>query len=846
MNIKKLLSCLMAVAITVSVSSAVVGAKAPVDDSNGFVVHDVDADYTVFYNDFETASDFSSGNFMRYNTQNESYLNSLKINGSGWAALTSSPTTYTWNNKTFNMFNEPVDIGEKYVLSFDAYSVPSDSNVETAFWFAPQHDDLAIKESNIVDYRYLVPFTNDGKWYTYKYQFTASKSTMNMKINTSNSGVTSYVDNVYLTKAAEIKIIDASGSAKIEDLAGTVIDGSDAKSGGSWLPKGGSAELKITTGKISAITEIKMGETSLPISQDGVVSIPKVTGDITITVGISDEIISDLNTIIGNEIYLPYNSSKMSVENKTGIEKTSIIAADADGAPIKADQIIPFGGKVAFSAGNSKTDDYTVRILGDYNKDGKMTVSDIVGSVDYLLNPNSAVNSQILDIDRNDKITVTDIVLSRSAILEANGKTYTPDSSVISSMDSYVERIISQSGVSGITTENLENAVYNYGNRYRIAEVMKKAMRGENITICTFGGSITAGAGEQSSPASGSGINTTFTYTYNYAQWIEKWWSDMFKGYGCNVTLVNAGIGATDTPFATHRMHEDVLPYNPDLVIVEWAMNDGPTYAYKQGTYESMLRKLLDADIAVLMYEFCGSNTSADSQALHEPLSDFYDVPCLSYKNAYASNPKYPYFTSDTVHPNKAGHPLAALTMNYFFENIYKEIETIGSFDSPIPIDVVHPDATKYDGAYIADFEDIIKQKVEGVRVTDMGSFVLDIDKTSFGFRSYYGITARYSTSPKPVVIEIDKCKTAHILLYRSGTNPGSKFDVELNGEKLSSDTYTCMHGSDNAQTEMVYHWATTRLCYYEKGEKVILKITPNISSSYNGSKVQLFSLLLS
>ena len=55
----------------------------------------------------------------------------------------------------------------------------------------------------------------------------------------------------------------------------------------------------------------------------------------------------------------------------------------------------------------------------------------------------------------------------------------------------------------GLTTtdEMLKAAVTNVGNRSRVANVMKKALRGENITIATIGGSITEGTGI--SPADG-------------------------------------------------------------------------------------------------------------------------------------------------------------------------------------------------------------------------------------------------------------------------------------------------------------------------------------------------------
>ena len=56
-------------------------------------------------------------------------------------------------------------------------------------------------------------------------------------------------------------------------------------------------------------------------------------------------------------------------------------------------------------------------------------------------------------------------------------------------------KIVEDANTYGITDEMLEAAVTNAGNRSRVANVMKKALRGENITIDTIGGSITEGTG---------------------------------------------------------------------------------------------------------------------------------------------------------------------------------------------------------------------------------------------------------------------------------------------------------------------------------------------------------------
>lgn len=417
------------------------------------------------------------------------------------------------------------------------------------------------------------------------------------------------------------------------------------------------------------------------------------------------------------------------------------------------------------------------------------------------------------------------------------------DNTIISKTDNFISDMIKASGIE-INEEEITNSVYNLGNRFRLAKLMEKAKSGKELTLAFFGGSITAGASAGTLPLPESNIKTTFNTSDNtYLHWVCRWFKEMFA---CPVKMINAGIGATDTPYAVHRMNEDVLSYNPDLVILEWSVNDGAQFLYKQGTYEAMLRNFIKSDAAIIMLSLC-TRTGDSSQALQEPIAKFYDIPMISYRDAFINNPKFEYFTNDSVHPNAVGHPLVGLLLCSYFQNIYINLDSAEKSDICVGADSLNSDATIYDGAYIAKLSDIYKNKVSGVRITDLGSFEFD-EKTEwkFGFRKYLGFTARYAESYNPLIIEIDKCKTAFLMIYRNTVMLGSEFTVELNGINIESNTFTCMHGTDNNQPEWDYHWATERLCYFESGERVVIKITPKINPEHKDSVVRLFALLLS
>jgi lysophospholipase L1-like esterase len=75
------------------------------------------------------------------------------------------------------------------------------------------------------------------------------------------------------------------------------------------------------------------------------------------------------------------------------------------------------------------------------------------------------------------------------------------------------------------------------------------------VIIVYFGGSITNHPG--------------------YRVFSEEWFKSQYPE--SKFTMVNAGIGGTGSDLGVFRMDQDVLEHNPDLVFVEFAVNDGGT-----------------------------------------------------------------------------------------------------------------------------------------------------------------------------------------------------------------------------------------------------------------------------
>ena len=120
-----------------------------------------------------------------------------------------------------------------------------------------------------------------------------------------------------------------------------------------------------------------------------------------------------------------------------------------------------------------------------------------------------------------------------------------------------------------------EKGLINRGNWHRIKACMKRAKAGEAITVGFLGGSITQGC-----------LSSTPETCYAYL--VYEWWMKKFPQ--AEIAYINAGIGGTTSQFGIARVEDHLLKYNPDFILIEFAVNDDNTEFFKE-TYESLVRK---------------------------------------------------------------------------------------------------------------------------------------------------------------------------------------------------------------------------------------------------------------
>ena len=209
--------------------------------------------------------------------------------------------------------------------------------------------------------------------------------------------------------------------------------------------------------------------------------------------------------------------------------------------------------------------------------------------------------------------------------------------------------------------------VMNRGNLYRIERAMRKAMRGEHVTVGFLGGSITQGC-----------LSSTPETCYAYL--VYRWWCDKFPASA--ITYVNAGIGGTTSQFGVARADSDLLSKEIDFTIVEFSVNDKDNEHFLE-TYEGLIRKIYSyrTEPAVLIVNSVYYSDGANAQAQHVRIGKAYDLPCVSMKPTLYEKVQDGTYTSrdvteDDLHPNDEGHGLMAEVIISFLEMVYEELQS--------------------------------------------------------------------------------------------------------------------------------------------------------------------------
>lgn len=324
---------------------------------------------------------------------------------------------------------------------------------------------------------------------------------------------------------------------------------------------------------------------------------------------------------------------------------------------------------------------------------------------------------------------------------------------------------ITDTGEVEFTEELLEKAIFNPGNRYRLAEVMQRAEQGEEITIAYIGGSITAGS--LASPQE----------TNCYARKSFAWWQETFPNAA--FTYVNAGIGATDSYLGVHRAEEDVISQEPDLVIVEFSVNDYRNH--NQESYESLLRKLLtcESEPAVIALLLTMENNN-DYGTEHAAVAFKLGVPILDYGVLLSEGDVswQQVGNADGVHPKNEGHAVIAAVLTGFYRQVYTDMEQILQEEAYV-VPESNLTLNRYENARIIYGEELSDSPVN---ITESEGFITEPVESPL-LTEHDGF---HTTEGGSMVFTVE-CRAVGILYMRTTDGTGGQYDVYVDGVLTAS-----------------------------------------------------------
>ncbi len=335
-----------------------------------------------------------------------------------------------------------------------------------------------------------------------------------------------------------------------------------------------------------------------------------------------------------------------------------------------------------------------------------------------------------------------------------------------------------------ISEEEVEKAVLRsydfmeYAKHGAVRRVLEKAARGEEITVAAIGGSITAGACARAK-------NNAQEFTE--ALGGENCWFNRMVEYlrtrfpQTKINAVNAGIGATPSFLGTFRLEEMVLTHKPDLVTVEFSVNDTGSRVNLLGdecleAYESVIRRCLASGAAVIQV-FMNDETDAGMQADHSQVAKYYQLPSISYHNAVYPNGElicdWVRLSPDDVHPNNAGHALLGLCITNYLDELAKA--NIAACESPeIPEAWMFADT----------FHNVFACYAHDLKESASENFTFMDDASEFQSRSWKGVLI----SNGEATIQAMLPKGAKRVWVQYFHNPGS-FETELEGRMTNCNT---------------------------------------------------------
>ncbi|MBR3447020.1 MAG: hypothetical protein IKH27_04370 [Oscillospiraceae bacterium] len=309
-----------------------------------------------------------------------------------------------------------------------------------------------------------------------------------------------------------------------------------------------------------------------------------------------------------------------------------------------------------------------------------------------------------------------------------------------------------------------KDSIYSMGNTYRLVKKLEAAENGEKLTMAYLGGSITE-MGKYTTPFS-SYVKSTFA-----------------KG---GFTEVNAGLSGTSSVVGLVRSEPNVISKNPDIVFVEFSVNDHEDIMYKK-CFESVIKRFLDLPnepAVIILIHRAKSGFSSQQQMV--PVGQNFDIPIISMDNALTKAfqsgllSQGDYF-SDDYHPHDKGGKLVSDCLSYFFRQAMRTENRSDSYT--VPTKTIY--GTEYENC-------------KYINPKDMSGFSAGSWTAGGGYNGGQVLPYSYTVNGGSPM-KFKATGKGLIIVFKANSSGMGSIDVTVNGKttKVSGNKQYCWGGPD-------------------------------------------------
>ncbi len=305
----------------------------------------------------------------------------------------------------------------------------------------------------------------------------------------------------------------------------------------------------------------------------------------------------------------------------------------------------------------------------------------------------------------------------------------------------------------------------------------ERARSGERLSVVFFGGSLTWGAQASDPQLTSYRALMAHRLTEHYPE--------------AHFTFWDAAIGGTGSQLGAFRLDRDVLARRPDLVFLDFTVNDGPFSppdSDRLASYESLIRRLVQKGIPVVPLIFAvKKDTLPDAPvrpldekhkeiaaAYHLPVGDAVALIRQRVQDGSAQPDELWPLPDDQTHPGDPGYALYAEAAWQAYEQAIQQALVLR-----VPTQMLHPDT------YMAVRRQKISQLGPLPAGWSMGSpqrnaITFDflpsrwLDEVSIATR-----TGVDSAAPAPLRLLV---KGRNVLIFGESTPRSGQYEVRIDG----------------------------------------------------------------